>query len=280
MSVPPWWRMQKKHAMFYTGLGRGDYARFMILASLLCADSVEEVSAVDAYAPDIRAFIASLKPPAYPFPIDRASPSAGRPVFEAHCSGCHGKHGADASYPNLIVPLETVGTDPAYARAATDGSEDRFYEWVERSPYKDGVQLAPAAGYAAPPLDGCGRPHRTCTTGPCRTCARCSTAEAARGSGGTRASRYDPAVLGWRTERLEQGKAAVPDREAQARIYDTTVAGYGNGGHVFGDALTDAERTAVIEYLKTLLPPLGLIAFASARRIVAGISTMHKIVCH
>lgn len=34
VSVPPWWRVKKKHAMFYTTLGRGDHARFMILASL------------------------------------------------------------------------------------------------------------------------------------------------------------------------------------------------------------------------------------------------------
>ena len=55
--------MKKKHAMFYTTLGRGDHARFMIFASMLCADSVEEAEAADAYSPDIRAFIASLEPP-------------------------------------------------------------------------------------------------------------------------------------------------------------------------------------------------------------------------
>ena len=36
------------------------------------------------------------------------------------------------------------------------------------------------------------------------------------------------------------------------RVYDTTQPGRGNGGHTFGDELTDAERAAVIEYLKTL----------------------------
>jgi hypothetical protein len=35
-------------------------------------------------------------------------------------------------------------------------------------------------------------------------------------------------------------------------VYDTKQAGYGNGGHYFGDALSDGERKAVIEYLKTL----------------------------
>ena len=35
-------------------------------------------------------------------------------------------------------------------------------------------------------------------------------------------------------------------------IYDTRKTGYSNAGHDFGDVLTDAEREAVIEYLKTL----------------------------
>jgi mono/diheme cytochrome c family protein len=35
-------------------------------------------------------------------------------------------------------------------------------------------------------------------------------------------------------------------------IYNTTLPGYGNYGHKFGDQLTDAQRKAVIEYLKTL----------------------------
>jgi len=36
------------------------------------------------------------------------------------------------------------------------------------------------------------------------------------------------------------------------KIYDTTQLGRGNGGHPFGDELTEDERMAVIEYLKTL----------------------------
>ena len=63
---------------------------------------------------------------------------------------------------------------------------------------------------------------------------------------------YDTTVLGWEYERLQHGKSAVAEMDAKARFYDTALPGYGNGGHLFGDALTDAERTAVIEYLKTL----------------------------
>lgn len=36
------------------------------------------------------------------------------------------------------------------------------------------------------------------------------------------------------------------------KIYNTNMVSQGNGGHAFSDVLTDAERQAIIEYLKTL----------------------------
>jgi hypothetical protein len=55
---------------------------------------------------------------------------------------------------------------------------------------------------------------------------------------------YDYENVGWvYTVEKEGGSTSV---------YDTKQAGYGNGGHYFGDALSDGERKAVIEYLKTL----------------------------
>ncbi len=34
-------------------------------------------------------------------------------------------------------------------------------------------------------------------------------------------------------------------------LYDTTVPGNGNGGHVYGTSLSDPEKQAVVEYMKT-----------------------------
>jgi len=35
-------------------------------------------------------------------------------------------------------------------------------------------------------------------------------------------------------------------------LIDTSLQGNGNGGHVYGTDLTDADRDALLEYLKTL----------------------------
>ena len=254
VSVPPWWRMRKKHAMFYTTLGRGDHARFMILASMLCADSVEEAARTDEYGPDIRAYIASLAPPSYPFPIDTALAAEGQSVFEAHCSSCHGTYGESPTYPNLVVPLEAIGTDPEYALAATDGRRDRFYEWMGRSYYGRLARLAPARGYIAPPLDGVWATAPYLHNGSVPDLQ--TLLESPRRPRFWRhrddPREYDQRTLGWRYEALPHGKTGEPDARERRRIYDTTLTGYGNGGHAFGDVLTEAERTAVIEYVKTL----------------------------
>ena len=41
----------------------------------------------------------------------------------------------------------------------------------------------------------------------------------------------------------------------QMFVYDTTGYGRGNMGHTFGDSFTDEERTAVVEFLKSLSGP-------------------------
>lgn len=254
ISVPPWWGMSKKNAMFYTTIGRGDHAHFMLLASMLCVESLDELDVIDAYAADIRAFIASLEAPAYPYPIDEALAAEGRAVFGAECSACHGTYGETETFPNRVIPVAEVGTDPAYATEATDGSRDRFYEWVARSPYGDVHSAAPAPGYIAPPLDGIWATAPYLHNGSVPSMAALLSSELRPDFWRHRTAPrvYDPEAMGWAFEALDAGQASEPDPEARRLIYDTTLRGYGNGGHTYSDDLSEAEVRALIEYLKTL----------------------------
>ena len=77
--------------------------------------------------------------------------------------------------------------------------------------------------------------------------AHCPTREELEASGD-----YDPIKLGFQITVLDNSPdAKLPGRERR-KIYDTTQPGCGNGGHNFGDDLSEEERMAVIEYLKTL----------------------------
>jgi hypothetical protein len=111
-------------------------------------------------------------------------------------------------------------------------------------------------GYQAPPLDG------LWATAPYLHNGSVPTVHDVLKSGSrpkvfTRSFRgeeedYDRRKLGWKVTVL--GGPPAPDLPAieRRKVYDTSQPGRGNGGHTFGDRLTDDERMAVIEYLKTL----------------------------
>lgn len=252
VGVPPWWRMQKKHAMFYHGGGRGDHVPFMMLKSLLCTDDLEEARALDDWFTHVQAYVASLQPPQYPYAIDQELAEKGRPLFERHCTGCHGTYGDDWSYPNLVVSLDEIGTDPAYAVQAIEA--ERFIRWFNGSFYGRGARAQPARGYVAPPLDAvwATAPYLHNDSVPSIAALLDSNTRPAYWRHQRESREYDSDVLGWRYEVLTHGKAGAIDESAARMIYDTTRHGYGNGGHTFGDGLSDRERRALIEFVKTL----------------------------
>jgi mono/diheme cytochrome c family protein len=251
-AVPPWWRMQKKHAMFHHGGGQGDHVPYMMLKSLVCTDDLEEARRIDEWFTHVRAYIASLEPPAWPWPVDEALAGEGAGVFEQHCAACHGTYGADWSYPNLLVPLEQVGTDPAYALQAVEA--ERFIRWFNQSFYGRTAEARPAPGYVAPPLDAvwATAPYLHNESVPSIAALLDSRQRPSYWRLQQDPREYDQQALGWRYEALEYGKAGAADADEARMIYDTTQHGYGNQGHTFGDVLSDRERHALIEYLKTL----------------------------
>jgi cytochrome c5 len=259
VDVPPWWRMTKKHAMFYTAAGRGDHARVMMTASTFCVDSVAQATAIDAYFPDVRAYVESLTPPKYPGKVDATLASRGQTVFDATCSRCHGTYGSagsggsGGSYPNLLIPVTDVGTDTVLA---TGGGQfaGAYVGWFNQSFYGQIAHLDPQPGYYAPPLDG------VWATAPYFHNGSVPTIEAVIDSPkrptyfvrSTTPTDYDIGAMGWAFTAQATGQDAESDPNKRKLIYDTTKLGYGNGGHTYGDALSDDDRAAVIEYLKTL----------------------------
>lgn len=253
VSVPAWWNMRKKHAMFYSAEGRGDHARLMLLTAVICTDTVAEAAAIDAWLPDVRAYIESLGPPNYPFPIDPGLAAQGRKVFAAKCARCHGSYGDDAAYPNRVIGLSRIGTDPALATAAYKDS-DRFIRWYNQSFFGKISRVAPALGYIAPPLDGVWATAPYLHNGSVPT-IRLLLESKKRPTYWRLAAEtpaFDRQEIGWRYRTVPYGKAGAMSWDQRNRIYDTTLPGYSNRGHTFGDELTEADRSALLEYLKTL----------------------------
>jgi hypothetical protein len=61
---------------------------------------------------------------------------------------------------------------------------------------------------------------------------------------------YDTDRVGFRYEAVDT--APDPSTRDGRLVYDTTREGMGNGGHRYGEALTDAERSDLLEYLRGL----------------------------
>ncbi|HEY0134098.1 MAG TPA: hypothetical protein VGB85_08460 [Nannocystis sp.] len=261
IDTPPWWRAHKKHGLFYNGMARTDHRGTMMFASSLCADSVAEASEILSYFNDINAYIRSLRPPKYPFAIDAALAEQGAGVFAANCAGCHGTYAEDEAketYPNLLFPLDIIGTDPTLAEAgAAGGSTSKSVDWFNSSYYGQLLQLVtddPFPGYVAPPLDG------VWATAPYLHNGSVPTLDVLLNSQlrptywkriDLDSGHYDQAKLGWPILVLPYGQDGAPDDERK-HVYDTTQPGHANTGHPFGDHLTDAERAAVLEYIKTI----------------------------
>ncbi len=253
VSVPPWWNVGKKHGVFYSGQGRGDHVSYMILASTTCTDSVAEARAIDAWFVDVGAYLGALKAPEYPYPIDAALAATGAEIFKSECKRCHGSYGPEPFYPNKLVGLDKVATDPELAERGYHDA-DRFIRWFNRSVYGENAETMPALGYVAPPLDG------VWATAPYLHNGSVPSLAALLDTGSrptwwrfvSARPEFDQTRVGWDYQALRQGREVFASLDEQKWVYDTTRTGYGNQGHDFGDVLTSDERRALIEYLKTL----------------------------
>ena len=256
---PPWWRAHKKHALFYNGMARGDHRGTMALATSVCVDDIERARQVDEWFKDIQAFVNSVRPPVYRRAIDADLAARGHDVFTRDCSWCHGTYAEreeDDTYPNLLIPLGLVGTDPVVAEAGVVHSPE-LVDWYNGSFYGQVTRMEPDdpfPGYMPPPLDG------IWATAPYLHNGSVPTVELLLNSRARPAcwkrvdldsTNFDEEALGWPYVEVSCPQESVPQAERKF-VYDTTKWSQSNAGHIFGDHLTPEERRAVIEYLKTL----------------------------
>jgi len=246
-DTPPWWLLKKKHAMFYNGFGRGDFGRFLMASNLLTVSDSSEAREVDSHFNDVLAYINSIEPPKYPQPTNTALVKEGGVLFVQNCSKCHGHYGEGGDYPNLLIPESIIQTDSLLYKS--NYQRPQFIDWFNKSWFAQGdhpARLEPFNGYIAPPLDGIWitAPYLHNGSVPTLEGVLNSKLRPSYWSRDFNHPEYDYTTVGWKytPETGPRGTA----------VYNTTLPGYGNYGHQFGDKLSDHERKAVIEYLKTL----------------------------
>ena len=200
-----------------------------------------------------------LEIPRYPFPIDEKLAAAGREIyFEADsdpsrpgvqsCGSCHDFAGPDVG---KIVPIDAIGTDRHRLDSFTDelvanqntlgiGREWRFHRFRKTD------------GYANHPLDGIWARAPYLHNGSVPTLRDLLAPPERRPKEFYRGDdEYDPKRVGFRSDRGTSADGRRLFLYQVDAVGPSGNGGNGNGGHLYGVELSDAQKDALVEYLKT-----------------------------
>jgi hypothetical protein len=172
--------------------------------------------------------------------IDQALGPAGRTVYEQRCASCH-DFGGDRV--GDVTPIAEIGTDPSRWQSFTEELARRLntfgagYSWEFSNFRKSG-------GYANMPLDGIWLRAPYLHNGSVPTLRDLLAAPDERPDVFYRGyDVYDYERVGF----VSDG----PGARRHGFRYDTDVRGNGNEGHTYGTDLSDEEKAALLEFLKT-----------------------------
>lgn len=259
-DVPAWWLLKKKKTMYYVGATDARSVRSIMQFMMHPLTVPADFTRAEPAFRDVLQYLLAMEAPKYPFPIDEAKAQVGKGIFADHCASCHGTYGPNGKYPNKIIPIEEIGTD----RTRFDNiglpfgkayNESWFAKEATEPGAPPGKPVKATAGYQAPPLDGiwATAPYFHNGSVPTLEGVLKSSTRPKRFTRSFRTEKddYDLVRVGWKVKEVPAPGASLPGIERR-KVYDTSLPGRGNGGHTYGDGLTDAERSALIEYLKTL----------------------------
>ena len=180
--------------------------------------------------------------PRYPFPIDMALAAMGKPLYERACASCHDPAG---EHFGTVTPQSRVGTDPERMRAFDKAMAARMNTIGAGKPWAF-HRFRSTNGYANHSLGGIWLRAPYLHNGSVPTLddllkpveQRPTTFFAGDDV-------YDQERVGFVSN--------VPGNATRKFIeFDTRLKGNSNVGHVYGSTLSDQDRRALLEYLKTL----------------------------
>jgi hypothetical protein len=262
-KIPPLWHTAPKMQAQRWYADGSFHGPIPLMASSMELEKDRSFEALEALVvPKIKeqfeTVVRHLRPPKYPYEIDRALAEEGQRLFESAemgCARCHGTYDGrgTVNWPGRHVD---VGTD----HGRLDVVSARFVQAFDASPLATEGRLVPSEGYAATPLTGVWANYPYLHNGSVPTLEHLLGPVAER-------PQIFSVMAARRLDRVRVGQELYPDVHSAAlgeaeliRRYSsnrdwffTGREGCGNGGHdVWKRIRTDARRRALIEYLKTL----------------------------
>jgi len=251
-DAPPWWNTSQKERLYSDNFApRGHRALMQFLASR--ENGPEKFRAWEDDFRHIEAYIDSLDAPGYPFAIDTAVAEQGRAVFNQMCAECHGTYGDDSNYPERVIPLAKIGTDPVRVGALSVRHRKNYESnWINEYGQR-GKVIADPGGYLAPPLNGIWASAPYFHNGSVPTLWHVlhprerPVVWSRQNNDG-----YDQRRVGLPVDSFAEMPPGVKTPVARRRHFDTRTFGKSAAGHDYPNVLSEPERHAVLEYLKTL----------------------------
>jgi hypothetical protein len=263
VKTPPLWHTAAKMpaGRWYTdGSFHGPFplmASSMELEKDRPFDALTEV-VVPRIKQEFESVIRHLRPPRYPYEIDGALAARGRELFDSPDVGCSRCHGVYDGKGNVRWPgaHADVGTD----RSRIDVVSDAFIDAFNNSPLAAEGALVKSRGYAATPLTGVWANFPYLHNGSVPTLHHLlgPVSERPKIFQVTAARRFDRVHVGQRLY-ADPRDESLADADLLRRFghdrnwFNSERPGSANVGHdVWPRIRTDANRRALIEYLKTL----------------------------
>ena len=142
------------------------------------------------------------------------------------------------------IPVAEIGTDPAHVRTWSDEHAQRMNRVTRAAGIRDS-EMQGSTGYVARPLVG------VWLLGPYLHNGSVPTLRDLLAQPGARPVTFH---RGYDVLDLESVGfvSEGPDAELHGELFDTLLEGNGNAGHAYGIDLTQSDKLALIEFLKTL----------------------------
>jgi mono/diheme cytochrome c family protein len=240
-DMMPIWNMRsrKTPALHWDGLLQSS-VREAALSSALGDGATPESINLESLT-RVEEWMMQVPPPPYPYPIDQALAKAGGAIYDAQCAQCHTPGGARAG---TVIPLTEVGTDRHRLDMWTPVAVTAYSAFADEYPW-DLKGFKKTDGYVAVPLDGLWIRAPYLHNGSVPYLEALFEPVAQRPALFYRGSEiYDPVRVGFVSE--------GPEIERRGFKYDTSVAGNGNAGHLWGTELAPEQKRALVEFLKTM----------------------------
>lgn len=251
MDAPSWWNFADKDYIYCDAFAPKGVKGLMQFA-LARENGPEKFRGWQEDFEHVYAYLQSLEPPKYPYPIDRPLADKGRVVFEKTCAQCHGKYGEGEKYPSVVVDIDEIGTDRARFEALSP-TDRKLYGQSWFNDYNRGAKTVDdPAGYAAPHLGGVWASPPYFHNGSVPTLWHVLHPSERPTVWHRSSDDYDQQRGGLTVDERKDKPAGVTRRDEQRTYFDTRNHGKSAAGHDYPDELTPAEKTAVLEYLKTL----------------------------